>query len=165
MIRYRPSLIFFLALLFLFFFYPLFPDYPIHPFSPYLLFLSGRIAFAPLLWASLGTGLLIDLFSSTFWGLNAIAYSLATFLLFHKKQFFEERLSSFLFFSLLYAFLCELIRSLFFIQNIFSYLWLKHMFIVLPLSMFFYSLFFIFFPLLLWRKMERKAMIFLNRTR
>lgn len=161
----KASTIFVLSTLFFLFLYPFFPNYPIHFLVPWIVYLSIFSTFSRLLWASFIVGIIMDIMASTFWGLNAGAYSATTFLLFWNKRLLEYKHTSFLSLVITYSLLCELLRSLFYIHLGYNLFFVRHIFFILPCTMLVYTSSIIVIPLLLWQKMVKGAMILRKRFR
>lgn len=60
-------------------------------FAPFIIFLFFRFSFISILWLSTILGLIQDLFSASFFGINAICYLICSMLLFREKRFFNEK--------------------------------------------------------------------------
>jgi rod shape-determining protein MreD len=73
----------------------LLPSFPIISFVPFLAYLYLGTSFLSALWISTLVGIVVDLFSSFPFGLNAIAYTLTTFVLYKHKRFLQEGFISF----------------------------------------------------------------------
>jgi len=65
-------------------------------FSPFLVILFYRYSYLACLWCALAIGFIIDLFAShAFLGINALAYTSATALLYNQKRnFFSDKIST-----------------------------------------------------------------------
>lgn len=148
-----------ISLFFFFFLYPFCYKYPLHPFIPFLVFGSFYLPFSHILWCSLGFGIMMDITSSITWGLTPFAYSAASFILFRKIRIREHTHAGFLLLTIVYTFLVELIRSIIYIEQIFSLNWMRHIFFLSPISMTFYSLLIVSLPLLVWKKIGRWVII------
>ncbi len=157
--RSHDTLLLSLSLFFFFFMTPYFTSYPLHPFLPYLVHSSFYLPLTSLLWRSLFLGILMDLSSTTIWGLTPLAYSLATYIIFRKFRIREFSHPRFLIMTLLFTILCDVIRSLLFFDRLFSLNWLEHLFVYTPLSMALYSLLIVSLPLILWKKIKQVAII------
>lgn len=86
------------------------PRFLLTYFAPFLVLLYYRRPLSNCLWSSLGCGLLIDLVSThDRLGIHALAYCLATALLYRQKQhFFQDSLSTLPLMTLFFSFFSSL---------------------------------------------------------
>ncbi|MBS0586309.1 MAG: hypothetical protein JSR76_08485 [Verrucomicrobia bacterium] len=152
---YSLSLAFFLCFLSTYLFLSLLPGIRLFFFVPYLTLLLARLPLSACLWASLATGTLIDILSSSSpSGASAINYTLSSLFLYRYRRVFpEEKIFVFSLYTILYSLLSTLLFSL-----LYAFLEMRftlHLgtiltdFIIIPLVDGMYALTFVFAPLAL----------------
>ena len=89
---------FFLESIFLMIFFSFVSTLKLVFFAPFLSILYFKKDFIKSLYYSFSVGIILDLFSSSIMGLNALCYTLTTFFLYKQKKFFKQNtLSIFMF--------------------------------------------------------------------
>jgi rod shape-determining protein MreD len=80
-------------------------------FAPFLIIVYYQQTYSASLWASLGCGVIVDLFSAhLFFGINALAYTLASALLYgQRRNFFSDRATTLPLMTFFFSFLVTLI--------------------------------------------------------
>jgi len=85
-------------------------------FAPFIIFLFFHLNFISILWISTLLGLFQDLFSSSFFCINAICYLLVSTILYREKRFFNDKPINLSIFTTIFAVFYSIINPfLFFI--------------------------------------------------
>ena len=93
---------FFLSLFFALFATSFIPNIKIIYFLPFLVILYFNTSFITSLWISFLSGIIVDLISTTHFGINALVFTVLTALFYHRKRLFNlSTLNIFLFTVLL----------------------------------------------------------------
>ncbi len=93
----------------------MFPPTPLVFYAPFLILALGRFSLTVCLWLSLFSGLLLDLFSTSFFATSSINYLLATLAFYPIKNLFNEKSLSISIASALFSLLFSLIEFFLFL--------------------------------------------------
>lgn len=121
-------------------------------FAPLLIFLFYNVSFISILWIATLLGFFQDLFSSSFFGINAILYLIATLVLYKEKRFFNDKpinLSIFtMVFSIVFSFLTPILFFIFDKKINLSITWILTDIIIYPILDGIWAFIFFAMPLL-----------------
>jgi rod shape-determining protein MreD len=151
-------LAFFLAFFALLLFSAIFPALHLCFYAPFLLLLMPKISWIRFLWIACFCGLMIDLFSSSFFGIHALNLSLTAWIFLFCKQFLHEKpMNLFIFtylFSSLSSLLFVMILPLFGHSLPLSGFWFFSDLMLFPLLDGLYAILWFFIPLNFYKKIH-----------
>ncbi len=159
-IKSKMFLLFFISI-FSMIFFSSFIDIKFIYFAPLIIFSFYRFSFIIVLWISVLLGLIQDLFSSSFFGLNALCYLLSSMILYREKRFFNEKsinLSIFTtVFSLIFSIFNPLLFFIFDKKINLSIKWVAADLVIFPALDGIYAFIFFAVPLLIFEKIEKNG--------
>jgi len=91
----------------------IFPYFHLIGYAPFFAFLSVKYPQIFAIFAALATGVIIDLFTITSFGFNALCYTLAFLLLYPQKKFFADKIISLSLYTMLFSTTISIIRYIF----------------------------------------------------
>jgi rod shape-determining protein MreD len=151
--------ILFLISLFAMIFFSCFINIRFIYFAPLIVFLFYRFTFISILWTSIILGFLQDLFSTNFFGINAICYFLTSAILYREKRFFNDKPINLSIFTSIFSLIFSVFNPfLFFIFDKkinLSIKWVGADLVILPLLDGIYAFIFFALPILLFEKLIR----------
>jgi len=131
-------------------------------FAPLLIFLFYRLSYISILWISIFLGLFQDVFSSNFFGINALAYFFSSLFSYNQKKIFNDKpinLSIFtMLFSLIYSFLLPILFFMLDKKVGLSIKWLITDMIIFPMIDGIYAFLFFAFPIWLFDKLRKMGL-------
>jgi rod shape-determining protein MreD len=104
--------LFFLTLFFTFFLNKNFYFLKLTYFAPFLILIFYKTSIYTSIWLSIISGLILDLFSSSYFGLNAICYASASVFLYNEKKYFSLKNINISIFTAIYSFIFSLFYPL-----------------------------------------------------
>ncbi|NGX56101.1 MAG: hypothetical protein K1060chlam5_00336 [Candidatus Anoxychlamydiales bacterium] len=142
-------------------------------FAPFITLIFYKTSIYTSLWLSIICGLIIDLFSSSYFGLNAICYSATTIFLYNEKKYFSYKNINIFIFTTIYSF----IFSMFYPLSLFIFekgikitlKWMISDLVIMPLTDGAYAFLLFSLPLILlqktktiklqnlWKRFKRKS--------
>lgn len=133
-------------------------------FAPFLIVTFYKCSLIQSLWLAAGTGLLVDFFSSSFFGNSACIYTIASYILYRQnRHFFEDKVSTLslmtTLFSLLASVLQFIFNMLFDLRPLLSFSFLLTDFIIMPLIDGAYAYLFFLLPYQLYRKYTMRKQV------
>lgn len=127
-------------------------------FAPILIYLFFRMSFISILWMSSFLGLIQDLFSSSFFGINALCYLITSIILYREKRFFNDKpinLSIFaIIFSIIFSIFSPILFFIFDKKINLSIKWLATDLIIYPILDGIYAFTFFAITILLFEKIS-----------
>lgn len=150
---------FFLALIAPLIIKTFYPEICLLYFSPFLILSLMHLPFSPALFIALFCGLLVDLLSTTPFGMTALNYTLISALLYRQKRFFNDKPHTLSFFTMLFSIASTLLQLLllfiFHHPLMISPKWVLTDLIVYPLLDGLYAFLWFYFPIYLFTYLYR----------
>ncbi len=147
-IKIKTILLFFIS----FFSMIFLSDFKFIFFAPILIFLFYNVSFLSILWIAAIFGFIQDLFSSSFFGINAISYLISSMILYREKKYFNDKpinLSIFtVIFSVIFSVLSPILFFIFDKKINLSITWLITDIVLYPLLDGIYAFLFFAMPIL-----------------
>lgn len=95
-------------------FFSSFADIKFIYFAPLIIFLFYRFSFITILWISSILGLMQDLFSGSYFGINTICYLFTAAILYREKRFFDDKLINLSIFTIVFSVIFSIFNPLLF---------------------------------------------------
>lgn len=128
-------------------------------FAPLIIFLFYNISFISILWIAAILGFTQDLFSSTFFGINAISYLVSSIILYREKKYFNDKpinLSIFtMVFSIIFSILSPILFFIFDKKINLSITWIITDIIMYPILDGIYAFLFFAMPILFFEYLKK----------
>lgn len=152
--KIKITLLFFIS-----FFSMLFLNIKFIYFAPLIVYLFYRFSLISILWISILIGLLQDLFSATYFSINALSYLFTTLFLYKQKRFFTDGGINLSILATIYSFLFSIINiSIYFIFDknlIITLKWAFSDLIVFPILDGIYTFIFFAIPIIIFEKITK----------